>query len=47
MNYMVRTNFYFPRQMLLRLKEASKTTGLNVSEIVRRAIDDYLRREKQ
>ena len=42
MKNMVRTNLYFPRQMLLRLKKASTQNGLAVSEIIRRAIDEYL-----
>lgn len=40
---MKRTNFYFPEQMLMRLKKASKRIGLPVSEIIRNAIDKYLK----
>lgn len=40
---MKRTNFYFPEQMLERLKMASKQQGLPVSEIIRRAIEAFLK----
>jgi len=40
---MKRTNFYFPPQMLKRLKAASKKTGLPVSEHIRRAVEQYLK----
>lgn len=39
---MIRTNFYFPAQMLARLKVAKAKTGLAVSDILRRAVDDFL-----
>src|SRR3990172_2168897 len=39
---MERSNFYFPEQMLARLKRASKKLGLPVSELLRRAVDEYL-----
>lgn len=41
--HMKRTNFYFPEQMLERLKTASKQQGLPVSEIIRRAIEAFLK----
>ncbi len=40
---MKRTNFYYPEQLLKRLKLAKKTTGLSVSEIIRTAIEAYLK----
>lgn len=43
---MVRTNFYFPEKMLERLKQLSKSTGLSVSELIRRAVDTLLSQEK-
>lgn len=43
---MKRTNFYFPEQMLQRLKEASKKLGLPVSEIIRRAVEEFLKKMK-
>jgi predicted DNA-binding protein len=42
---MKRTNFYFPPQMLARLKAASKKTGLPVSELLRRAVENYLKKQ--
>ena len=41
---MKRTNFYFPEQMLTRLKNAKDRLGIPVSEIIRRAVEDYLTR---
>jgi predicted DNA-binding protein len=43
MCHMKRTNFYFPEQMLERLKTASKQQGLPVSELIRRAIEAFLK----
>ena len=40
---MRRTNFYFPEQLLKRLKAAKKLKGMSVSEIIRNAIDAYLK----
>jgi len=40
---MKRTNFFFPEQMLERLKLASKKLGLPVSEIIRNAIEKHLK----
>ena len=40
---MKRTNFYFPAQMLKRLRAASKMTGVPVSELIRRAVEAYLK----
>lgn len=39
---MKRTNYYFPEQLLLRLKKAKEMTGIPVSEIIRRAVESYL-----
>ena len=41
----VRKNIYLPAQMVARLSEYSKQTGLLMSEIIRRAIDEYLKKE--
>lgn len=41
--HMKRTNFFFPEQMLNRLKEAKLKTGIPVSEIIRRAVEKYLK----
>ena len=40
---MKRTNFYFPVAMLDQLRQLSAKTGLPVSELIRRAIEDYLK----
>lgn len=40
---MIRTNHYFPQQMLDALKAASEKHGLPVSEIIRRAITEWLK----
>jgi predicted DNA-binding protein len=37
-----RTNFYFPIEMLERLKSAKAKTEIPVSEIIRRAVDRIL-----
>jgi predicted DNA-binding protein len=39
---MKRTNYYYPVQLLARLKQAKKKTGLSVSEMIRQAIEQYL-----
>jgi predicted DNA-binding protein len=39
---MKRTNFYFPEPMLKRLKKASAKMEVPISEIIRRAIDEWL-----
>ena len=41
--HMKRTNFYFPEQMIERLKVASRQQGLPVSELIRRAIEAFLK----
>jgi predicted DNA-binding protein len=41
---MKRTNYHFPEQMMLRLKEAKAKTGIPMSEMIRRAIEDYLQK---
>lgn len=38
-----RTNFFFPEEMLERLKAAKLQTGIPVSEIIRRAVEAYLK----
>ncbi len=40
---MIRTNFYYPQQLLDRLKLAKSKLGLPVSEIVRSAVEKYLK----
>lgn len=42
---MQRINFYLSEKQIASLKALSKKTGLSVSELVRRAIDAYLKKE--
>lgn len=44
--HMKRTNFFYPPELLDRLKALKASTGLPVSEHIRRAIEDYLKRHK-
>ena len=39
---MIRVNYHLTEKQLARLKELSKETGLTVSEMIWRAIDEYL-----
>jgi predicted DNA-binding protein len=41
---MKRTHIFLPDPVISRLKALAKQTGLPVSELIRRAIDDYLER---
>ena len=43
---MKRTNFYYPDALLSRLAKLRERTGISVSEHIRRAIEEYLRRHK-
>lgn len=43
---MKRTNIFLPEQLLAKLRALSKSTGLSVAEHIRRAIDEYLRKQK-
>ena len=40
---MKRYNFYLPEQQVDSLRNVSKQTGLSVSELLRRAIDELLK----
>ena len=40
---MTRTHIFLPDAAVKKLKGLSKKTGLSVSELVRRAIDEYLK----
>lgn len=42
---MKRANFYLPMELIEQLKSAKLATGVPVSEIVRRAIIDWLKKE--
>ena len=39
-------NFYLPDPVIVRLQELANQTGLSVAELVRRAIDEYLKKQK-
>ena len=41
--HMKRTNFFFPEEILERLKAAKLQSGVPVSEIIRRAVEAYLK----
>lgn len=41
---MKRTNFYYPEQLLKRLKAASDSLGVPMSEIIRRVLDVGLKK---
>lgn len=41
---MKRVALFFAAQQIVRLKALSEKTGLSVSELVRRAIDEFLER---
>ncbi len=41
---MKRTNFFFPEQMLARLKAASDKQGISMSEFIRNAIEVALKK---
>ena len=42
-----RVGFYLTDFQVKKLKSVSKKTGLTVSEIIRRAIDEYLEKHKK
>ena len=44
---MKRTSLFFPEQMLKRLANEAEKTGLSVAEIIRRAIDAYLKKAEK
>ena len=41
---MKRTNFFFPEQMLARLKAASDKLGIPMSQIIRNAVEAALKK---
>lgn len=41
---MKRTNYYFPEQMLERLKRAKEKLGIPISQFIRNAVDEALKR---
>jgi len=43
---MKRTNIFLPQPQLDKLRKLADETGLTVAELVRRAIDDFLKKVK-
>ena len=43
---MKRTHFFLPEPAFKRLQELSKKLDVSVSELIRRAIDDFLKKQK-
>ncbi|WP_083758019.1 ribbon-helix-helix domain-containing protein [Polaromonas naphthalenivorans] len=43
---MKRTNIYLTEPSVERLQALSAQTGLSVAELIRRAIDDFLKKQK-
>lgn len=44
---MKRLQFFIPEPVLGRLKELSKQLDLSVAELIRRAIDDFIKKYKK
>ena len=44
---MKRVNFYFPIELLEKLKSTKLATGIPVSEIIRRAVGDWMDKQKE
>ncbi len=42
---MYRVNYYLSEKQIDKLKEQSKKTGISMSEIIRRAIDNYFKKD--
>jgi predicted DNA binding CopG/RHH family protein len=43
---MKRVNYYLPERQMESLKKESSRMGLSISEIIRRAIDEWLERQR-
>jgi len=44
---MERTSLFFPKQQMDRLKKLAKKTDTKVAELIRRAVEEFLKREGQ
>jgi predicted transcriptional regulator len=42
-----RTNIYLPEEQIRRLKKLGQKKDVSMSELVRRAIEEYLKREEK
>jgi metal-responsive CopG/Arc/MetJ family transcriptional regulator len=43
---MKRTHIFLPEPMLLKLAELSKALDISIAELIRRAIADYIKKQK-
>lgn len=43
---MQKVNYYLTEQQIARLQKLAKKTGLTLSELIRRAIDAFLKQEE-
>ena len=43
---MKRVNYHLTELQIKQLKKLSKQTGLSMAELIRRAIDEYIKRNK-
>lgn len=43
---MKRSNYHLTEKQIERLRELSEQTGLTAAELVRRAIDEYVKKQK-
>ncbi|WP_367184458.1 ribbon-helix-helix protein, CopG family [Ferrovum sp.] len=43
---MKRTHFFLPVPLFLELKKLSEARGLSLSELVRRAVEDWVKKQK-
>ncbi len=43
----IRTNIYLPQEQIRRLRKLAEKKDVSVSELVRRAIEDYLKKEEK
>ena len=43
----VRSNYYIPEPQIERLRKLAQKRDVSVSELVRRAIEEYLKREEK
>lgn len=43
---MKRVNYHLTEKQIERLEELSERTGLSVAELIRRAIDEYMKKQK-
>lgn len=43
---MKRINYHLTELQIEQLKELSRKTGLSVAELIRRAVDEYMKKQK-